>query len=71
MMWCFTQLCTGAEADSQESPARTEDCIQAELTLVSLDLEGFERKKRIATLQLIKWLDSSSPVKQFMESWRT
>lgn len=34
-MWCFTQLCAGAEADSQESPARIEGCIQVELTLVS------------------------------------
>ena len=37
MMWCFTQLCAGAEADSQESPARVEGCIQVELTLVSLN----------------------------------
>ena len=35
MMWCFTQLCAGAEADSQGSPARIEGCIQVELTLVS------------------------------------
>ena len=41
-MWCFTQLCTGAEADSQESPANTEGCIQAEMTLVSLNLTGFK-----------------------------
>ena len=34
-MWCFTQLCAEAEADSQGSPARTEGCIQAELKLVS------------------------------------